>query len=92
MLKIFLCCLTATGSISYTPVPLEVVIEVFEDVDWIEHREERRVWILDVKLQGALAKFSEELNVGFVTICQDQLHVKSNTLKLSKNIVEMLKQ
>ena len=70
------------------------MIEVLEDVDWIEHREKRRLWyrILDVKLQGALAKFSEELNVGFVTICQDQLDVKSNSLKLGKNIIEMLKQ
>ena len=69
------------------------MIEVFEDVDGIEHREERGVCsVLDEQFEGTLAKFREKLDVGFVSIRQDQLHIKTNGLDFGKNNIEVMEQ
>lgn len=75
------------------PVPLKDVIEVFEDVDRVKHREEGclRFQIFNEQLQCTFAKFSEELDVGFVSISQNKLHVETNFLKFGKNIKEVTK-
>ena len=70
------------------------MIEVLENVDWIEHREERGFWprVLNEQLQTALSKLSKELDIDFVTVSQDQFDIKANLLKLGEDHVEVLKQ
>ena len=77
------------------PFSFKVVVEVFEDVNWIKHQEQFRTRVkgmLNEDFLMAVSQFFEKLDVRLVTIEQNQDNFESDWMKSAHDGGEMLQK